>query len=62
MNNKSNSKINIGFTSLLQLAFIILKLCKVINWSWWWIFAPTWFWIVVLVVVIIVYAVAEARG
>lgn len=62
MSNKSNSNINIEFTSLLQLAFIILKLCKVINWSWWWVLAPTWFWIVVLVVVIIIYAVANARG
>ena len=33
MNNKSNSNSSIGFTSLLQLAFIILKLCKVINLS-----------------------------
>lgn len=62
MNNKSNSNSNIGFTSLLQLAFIVLKLCKVINWSWWWVLAPTWFWIVVLVVVIIIYTVANARG
>lgn len=30
------------FTSLLQVAFIVLKLCKVIDWSWWWVFAPTW--------------------
>lgn len=62
MNNKSNSSINIGFTSLLQLAFIILKLCKVINWSWWWVLAPTWLWIVVLVVVIIIFAIANARS
>ena len=62
MNNKSNSNSSIGFTSLLQLAFIVLKLCKVINWSWWWVLAPTWLGIVVLVVVIIIYAVANARS
>ncbi len=62
MNNKSNSNNNIGFTSLLQLAFIILKLCKVINWSWWWVLAPTWFWIVVLVVAIIIYVIADIRS
>ena len=62
MNNKSNSSINIGFTGLLQLTFIILKLCKVINWSWWWVLAPTWFWIVVLIVVIIISAIANARS
>lgn len=27
---------------LLQVAFIVLKLCKVIDWSWWWVLAPTW--------------------
>ncbi|MEI6296233.1 MAG: hypothetical protein WCO84_01125 [bacterium] len=25
----------------LQITFIILKLLKVINWSWWWVFSPT---------------------
>lgn len=28
--------------SLLTLVFIVLKLCKVITWSWWWVLAPTW--------------------
>lgn len=32
----------IGFTGLLTIAFIVLKLCNVINWSWWWVLAPTW--------------------
>jgi fatty acid desaturase len=32
----------IGFTGLLQLAFIILKLLKVINWTWVWVLAPIW--------------------
>lgn len=30
------------FSTLLQIAFIVLKLCKVIDWSWWWVLAPTW--------------------
>lgn len=41
-----DKKISIGcgnsFTTLLQIAFIVLKLCKVINWSWVWVLAPTW--------------------
>ena len=32
----------IGVTGLLQVAFIVLKLCGVITWSWWWVLAPTW--------------------
>lgn len=29
-----------GFCVLLFLIFLILKLCNVIFWSWWWVFAP----------------------
>ena len=36
------SKGGIGFAGALQVAFIVLKLCKVIDWSWWWVLAPTW--------------------
>jgi len=30
------------FTGMLQVAFIVLKLTGHIDWSWWWVFAPTW--------------------
>lgn len=33
---------SMGFVSLLTLAFIILKLCHVIKWSWWLVLAPAW--------------------
>jgi hypothetical protein len=32
----------VGFTGLLTLVFIILKLCNVITWSWLWVLAPAW--------------------
>ena len=32
----------IGFFGLLQLIFITLKLIDKIDWSWWWVLAPTW--------------------
>ena len=31
-----------GFGSLLTIAFVILKLCNVINWAWVWVLAPLW--------------------
>lgn len=31
-----------GFLQLLALVFIVLKLTKVINWSWWLVTAPLW--------------------
>lgn len=32
----------IGVTGLLGVAFIVLKLCHVINWPWLWVLAPFW--------------------
>lgn len=32
----------IGFTGLLTITFIVLKLLNVINWSWWWVLSPLW--------------------
>ena len=29
-------------TTLLQIAFIVLKLTHVIDWSWVWVLAPLW--------------------
>ena len=40
--NKSGSAGGIGVTGLLTVAFIVLKLCKVINWSWLWVLSPIW--------------------
>lgn len=31
----------VGFVGLLQLVFIVLKLCKVITWSWLAVLPPT---------------------
>lgn len=31
-----------GCCFLLFLVFLILKLCNVISWSWWWITSPLW--------------------
>lgn len=37
--NKNNG---IGLGGLLFVVFLILKLCNVIDWSWWWVTAPLW--------------------
>lgn len=31
-----------SFSDALALAFIILKLCNIISWSWWWVLSPIW--------------------
>ena len=42
----------IGFAGMLQISFIVLKLCGVIGWSWWWVLAPTWIPICILMMII----------
>ena len=43
MNDKEVTRAGgVGFAGLLQIAFIVLKLCGIINWRWLWILAPTW--------------------
>lgn len=29
-----------GIPFLLTIVFVVLKLCNVIAWSWWWVFSP----------------------
>ena len=43
----------IGFTGLLTVAFIVLKLTKVIDWSWWWVLSPVWVSVILLVLMVI---------
>jgi hypothetical protein len=33
---------NISFTALLCVAFVILRLCGVIDWPWLWVVSPIW--------------------
>lgn len=31
-----------GISSVLAVVFVVLKLCKLINWPWIWVLAPVW--------------------
>ena len=42
VNVSSSASSGIGFTGLLTIVFIVLKLLKVIDWSWWWVLSPLW--------------------
>lgn len=54
MDNNSNRTTGIGFTGLLQLLFIALKLVGVINWSWLWVLSPTWIFLIIVVICLII--------
>ena len=38
--NSASASGGIGFTGLLTILFVGLKLTGHINWSWWWVFSP----------------------
>ncbi len=40
--NKTTVNGGIGFTGLLTIVFIVLKLTNVIEWSWIWVLSPIW--------------------
>ena len=46
-------KSSVGAIDLLTIAFIVLKLTGVINWSWLWVLSPIW----ITGVIVIVFAV-----
>jgi hypothetical protein len=46
------SSTSITFFGELTIAFIVLKLCHVINWSWFWVLSPI---ITPLIIMIIVF-------
>lgn len=51
--NTSNSNA-IGFNGLLTIVFIALKLCGIINWSWWWVLSPLWIGLAIVAVILTV--------
>lgn len=45
MREKNNNYYTTGgitFIDVLQIVFIVLKLCGVIKWSWWLVLMPLW--------------------
>ena len=54
-NNSTTTSAGIGFTGVLTVAFIVLKLTHVIDWSWWWVLSPVWIMAIISVIFIAVY-------
>lgn len=44
----------IGFFSVLGLIFVVLKLTKNIDWSWWWVLSPFLIPIGLLLIIVII--------
>lgn len=39
---------------LLGVAFVVLKLVGVINWSWWWVLLPFYMPVILVIIILIV--------
>ncbi len=52
--NSNSSSSGIGVFGLLGVAFVVLKLCKVITWSWWLVTLPFWGGLVLILIVLLV--------
>ena len=51
---KTNIALTIPWTTVLTIVFVILKLTKVIAWSWWWVLSPLWISMAFVVIVFII--------
>lgn len=53
-NNNNTASGGIGFTGLLTVAFIVLKLTGVIDWSWLWVLSPIWITALIAVAILLI--------
>ena len=67
MSNNASSTTTVGVSglTLLGIAFVVLKLCHVIDWPWFWVISPFWIpvgiGIVVMLSFLIVWLVLKRR-
>ncbi len=52
MSERTNT--GVGVAGLLGVAFVVLKLCKVIDWSWWLVTLPFWAGLAVLAFILLI--------
>ena len=57
----ASNKSGIGVLGLLGVAFVVLKLCHVIDWSWWWVTAPFWGGIALVIIAVVIVAIIRTR-
>jgi len=62
MSQNSSSSSGIGFTGLLTVLFIGLKLTGHIDWSWWWVLSPIWIGLSFTVLILIVFVIFLIKG
>lgn len=58
--NQGGAIISFNFISMLTIAFIVLKLCKVITWKWVWVLAPMWISFCLVAIIFVVALIVAA--
>lgn len=53
-NSSSSTSGGIGFVGLLTITFIVLRLTKVIAWSWLWVLSPIWITAAIIILIFVV--------
>lgn len=53
--SSSSGSSGVGVVGLLGVAFVVLKLCGVIDWSWWWVTLPFWGPLVLILLLLVVF-------
>ena len=54
-----NTSTGLSLTTVVFVVFLILRLVRVIKWSWWLVTAPLWVPIAVYLLVIVIYTVLD---
>ena len=49
--NNTKFSSGISLSGLATIAFVVLKLCGVIDWAWGWVLAPLWIPIVLMLLI-----------
>lgn len=61
MSESKSTSGGIGFFGLLAIAFIVLKLCKQIDWPWMWVLSPLWVPIILIIVGVLIWLPFKIR-
>jgi len=62
MADSNNTTGGIGFFGALTILFIAFKLLNIIDWSWWWVLAPSLIPLAIVGVVLIVVLIILGIG
>lgn len=60
MSSSNSTGGGIGLFSVLGIVFVVLKLCNLIDWSWWWVTLPFWGGIALVLGILLIVVIISA--